>query len=277
MAVKTADPAALELDAVFKAAMEGPAKPRTAEAPSEADKDAPHGRDEDGNALAPFGWTKPQRKHEVSRPRLTRGRPTKDDEARTGTIIRPPADTKPRPPADLDADYAPGLSELADALWFGLTGVGMLGPKIPVIGRFIPEHKIAAEAYVFRAHKDKLCGALSLSAKHNASAARFCEKATQGEVTWVAMAAFMVMPFAVHTAAILRGGDALSVLGEHEVQAEDGTVASVPNTLEFLAEQNQAAVDSFVANMEAMAKAQQAEANAGLNGHNAGGNDDQPG
>jgi hypothetical protein len=273
-AVKTADPSALELDEVFKAAMEGPAKPRVADAPAEIDRDAPHGRDDEGAPLAPYGWTKPVKKGDSSRPRLTRGRPSKDDEARTGTIIPPSQPDKGKPAADLDADYSEGLGELADALWFGLTGLGMFGSKIPIVGRFLPEEKLAAEAYVFRANKDKLCGALSLSAKHNASAARFCARATQGEVTWVATAAFMVMPFAGQTAAVLRGAQ----LGEREVEADDGTITRAPIDTAFLAQQNSVAVDQFVADMQAAAQAQQAEVSATLNGNRTGGNHhgDQP-
>jgi hypothetical protein len=274
-AVKTADPNALELDEVFKAAMEGPAKPRVADPPGEIDRDAPHGRGDDGAPLAPYGWTKPAKKGEPSRPRLTRGRPSKDDEARTGTVIPPKSGGQNKKvEADLEADYSEGLGELADAIWFGLTGLGMFGSKIPIVGRFLPEQKLAAEAYVFRANKDKLCGALSLSARHNASAARFCAKATQGEVTWVATAAFMVMPFAGQTAAVLRGAQ----LGEREVQADDGTITRAPIDTAFLAEQNGVAIDQFVAHMQEQAQAQQAEASASLNGNQPGGsNGDQPG
>lgn len=280
--LQAADPNALELDEAFKAAMNGPARPRVAEPPGEIDRDAPHGRDDDGNPLAPFGWTKPVKKGDPPRPKLTRGRPSKDpdDQARTGTVIPPtqPKGGQGKPAADLETDYSEGLSELADALWFGLTGIGMVGSKIPVIGRFIPEEKIAAEAYVFHAHKDRLCGALSLSAKHNASAARFCAKATQGEITWAAMAGFMVMPFLVHTTAVIRGGEALAAFGEREIETEDGSRIRQPITTAILAEQNSAAMDQFVAQMEAAARAQQAEANASLNGNATGGssNGNQP-
>lgn len=68
MAVKAADPDAINLDEAFREAMSAPAKPREVAAPPELDREAPHGRDDDGKPLAPFGWTKASNQDGPSRP-----------------------------------------------------------------------------------------------------------------------------------------------------------------------------------------------------------------
>lgn len=212
MAIMQADPEALELEAAFAAAMDGPAKPREAATPPELDREAPHGRDGDGKPLAPYGWTKPQRKGEEPRPKLAPGRPGKDQAARLtepGTDVRPPEPGKPDPEP---VDYSDALSEFHDAVWIGLTGLGKVGSKIPVVGKFLPEDKLTAEAYVFHASKDRLCGAVALAAEHNASAARFCQKLASGGPTWVLAAGAMIMPVFVQTAAVLAGDRKLKEL-----------------------------------------------------------------
>jgi hypothetical protein len=92
MPVKEADPRAQELDEAFAAAMSGPARPREAPPPPEVDRDAPHGRDEDGTPKAPYGLTRD------GRPKLTAaGRKAKNDQPRPRPRIRRrPAISLPR-------------------------------------------------------------------------------------------------------------------------------------------------------------------------------------
>lgn len=211
MAVKDADPAAIELDEAFRAAMEAPAKPRTAEAPPEIDSDAPHGRDDKGEPLAPYGVRKD------GKPKMAPGRRSVDAQPRVAVAVREPerpaaASGKPRGP-ETKPDYSEALSELSDAIWLGLTGLGMVGPQIPVVGKFLPGDKISAEAAIFKSNKDQLCAAVQLASEHSPSAARFCQKIAGGGPTWAAMCGFMVLPFLVTTSAVLRGDDALASMG----------------------------------------------------------------
>lgn len=233
MAVKAADPDAIELDNAFRAAMDAPARPHSADTPPEIDPDAPHGRDDDGNPNAPYGYTKD------GRVKRAPGRPSKDSQARTGVALPEPGSTsgatrKPQT-TQAPADYSAALSELSDAIWLGLSGLGMVGPQIPVVGKFLPADKITAEAAIFRFQKDALCGAVQVASEHNASAARFCQKIAGGGPTWIAMVGFAVMPFFAQTAAVLRGDDALVNLG-------------MPK-LDELAEKNRADLGEFMQHM----------------------------
>lgn len=208
MAVKDADPRAAELDAAFKAAMEGPAKPREAPPPPEIDPEAPHGRDEHGVPLEPFGRNK-----DNTIRKSPAGRRAKDDQARTGKVIPPGEQPKgggramPEP-----ADYTGVLSELHDALWFGFTGLSMIGPKIPVVGRWLDRDKLGAEAYVWRSNKAPMIKAAQIGAAHNPAIAIRCAKLADGEVTWVLMAGFCLMPFVTQTAAVFSGDEVLAEL-----------------------------------------------------------------
>src|SRR6266568_4553308 len=58
MTVAQADPRAQALDEAFAGAMGAAPKPKEPPAPPETDRDAPHGRGEDGEPLAPYGLTR---------------------------------------------------------------------------------------------------------------------------------------------------------------------------------------------------------------------------
>jgi hypothetical protein len=243
MPIKDADPDALSLDAAFKEAMEAPAKPREAPPPPEIDQDAPHGRDDDGNPLAPFGLTKDGKVR-----RSAAGRPAKDARPRTGPVPPPEPPGKPGPPAP-PADYSRALDELADAIWLALNGVAMAGPHVPVVGRFIPEEKLQAQAYVLSLNKPRLCKAMQVAAEHNAGAARTCAKLAQGDITWVITAGALVMPFFAQSAAVFKGDEALASFGEE---------ATVKN----LAASNKVLMDSYVAQMQVLAEQEEARIQA---------------
>jgi hypothetical protein len=205
MPVKDADPQAAELDGAFRAAMDGPAKPREAAPPPEIEPDAPHGRDDQGVPLAPHGHNK-----DGSVRKSAAGRRSKDDQARTGTVIPPGEQPKGGRAMPEPADYTGVLSELHDALWFGFTGLGMVGPRIPVVGRFLDGKKLAAEAYVWRSNKPALVKAAQIGAGHNPAIAVRCAKLADGEMTWVVMAGFCLMPFLAQSAAVFSGDEALA-------------------------------------------------------------------
>lgn len=248
MPVKEADPAAKSLDEAFAAAMAGPAKPREVPAPPEVDREAPHGRDESGQPLAPYGWTKGG-KDGPPRPKLsTAGRkPTKDDQART-VAVQPDAQAAPKPGKALEPrDFSAGLMDAGESLWFGASIAAKVGPQIPILGRFIPGRKLAATAAVFDAERPRLAAALNLAAQHDARARKLASKLADGDAGWALSVMFMVAPFTGAVAAIWQGDKALA---ERELPS-----------LAELAKRNEAAMDRMLAKITAqMELAQQAAA-----------------
>jgi len=207
--VKAADPDAAELDAAFAAAMNGPAKPREAAPPPEVNHDAPHGFEDDGvTPRAPFGHNK-----DGSVRKSAAGRKAKDDAPRTGTVAQPdgkkPKGTPDPPPLQ---DFSEPLGELADAVWMGLSGLSMIGPRLPLIGKKLDKDKIAAEGFIWRSNRAHLIKAAQITADHNAAARTRLAKLAAGNSTWVLMAGFTLMPFVAQTAAVFSGDDALKAM-----------------------------------------------------------------
>lgn len=246
MPVKEADPAAAGLDAAFAEAMGAPARPKEPAGPPEIDRDAPHGRDEAGAPLAPYGLTKDGKPK-----RTAAGRRPRDDQPRTGPVVPPPP---PAPEPAGQRDFSGPLGEFADAAWFGLTGLGTIGAKIPLIGRYVPQEKIAAEATVFRSQKDRLIISVNIAAQHNAKARRFAEHCADGTVSWVVMCGFMAMPFLAMSAAVWQGDKALA---ERELPS-----------LAELAKRNETEMDAFISDLAGQLEATAAEPApaAGVNG-----------
>jgi hypothetical protein len=260
MPVKDADPQAQELTDAFAAAMNGPAKPREAATPPELDPDAPHGRNEAGEPNAPYGWTKAG-KDGPSRPRKSpAGRRSKEDEPRTASTPQAGAqDTgkdKGKPAPDVPAqDFSEPLGELCDAIWMGLSGLSMIGPRIPVVGKFLGDgSKIAAEGYIWRSNRPQLVKTAQICADHNMAARARLAKLATGNATWVLMAGFTMMPFVAQTAAVLEGDKALAQMNPD---------ASVARLAELNREAWDTAMDDLRAQAAAMAAQAQAEAMAG--------------
>lgn len=196
MPVKEADPAARSLTEAFNEAMGAPPRPKEPPAPKPLDPDAPHGRGDDGEPLAPFGLNK-----DGSVRKSAAGRPSKDDQARTAPPQ--PADAKAvakDQPVQLakPGQYAKQLSDTADGMWFAMSALGKAAPGIPFIGTKLVEHqvpaKIQAQAAVWYATKDRAVAAVSLAAEHSASAARFAAKLETGDFTWIITCLSLVAP-----------------------------------------------------------------------------------
>lgn len=249
--VKAADPDAQALDEAFAAAMDAPPRPKEPPAPPAIDPDAPFGREEDGTPKAPYGLTRDGKPK-----RSPAGRKPKDDQPRT--VPPPDAGTGGQKPPG--KDYTGPLSEFADSLWFAGSALGKGGSALPLVGRYIPERKVAAQAGVFRAYKANLVGAVNIAAQHNARAARFAARIETGDITWVAMSAFMTMPFLTMSAAIWKGDQALaeagitggiSALAEANDQQLDAYLAEISQQMEALAEQAAAEAAAEMASAEA--------------------------
>lgn len=208
MAVPAADPQALELDQAFQAAMEGPAKPRSeAKAPPEVDHDAPHGRDEAGVPLAPFGLTK-----EGKPKRTAGGRPLKDSADRSRTVSAQPS-PPPVPPAGQKAkpdprNWTEELDGLGTAAWFGMSAIAKVGGNIPFLRKLLPEEKLASQAFILHETQPRLVAAVNLAAQHNAKAAEFCGKLEGGDGLWALTCMFMVMPVVSLSMTVWKGDEA---------------------------------------------------------------------
>lgn len=252
MAIPDSDPRAKDLDAAFQQAMEAPARPRVAAStPPELDPDAPLGRAEDGTPLEPYGRTKDGRirRSAGGRPKLAKDDPNRP-RTETGAEVRPgQPDNKPaeRPAA---RDWTPELDGFADAIWFGLSAVSQIGGQVPVLGKLIPDRKLAAQAFILAETKPQLIGALNLAAQHNARAAAFCQRLQGGDGLWALTAMFMVMPVVSMSAEVWKG---------HAIETPDGTV-----TIDDMGKLNGAKLDETLRNVQAAIAAQAAAAQAAV-------------
>ena len=245
MPVKDADPNAAALDAAFADAMGTPPRPREPAAPSDVDPDAPFGRDPAGAPLAPFGHTKDGRPR-----RSNAGRKSNDDRARVASSpsssspTSSPSSSSPGSPSSSSAaavrDYSAPLADFTQMIWFGLSALGKGGSAIPIVGRWIPERKVAAEAFVFRTYRPNLVRALNISAQHNERARRFAETIETGDMTWALTVGLLVMPFITTSAAIWKDSAKSPAMDE----------AGLPSVAE-LAERNDKQLDAYLAELSA--------------------------
>lgn len=271
--VKDADQSALDITELMGRAMSGPAQPRTVPSPSDIDPDAPHGRGDDGEPLAPYGWTKPQTKDDKPRPKLTAGGRKSKDDSRVATvtsITRPASSASSAKAADKQPDlgkpkleprdYTEGLAATSEALWVGLSVASVLPlDKTPIIGA-LPigkgrklgdvlkgiNDRIAAQAHIFNANRGALVAAVNVAAQNSQRARNLAEKLESGDATWCLMVGAMVMPFVNQSASLWT--DSL---------AADG----LPG-VEQLAKANQATLDGWIAKFNAQLAEQTAEATA---------------
>lgn len=236
MAIPDSDPRARELDEAFALAASGPARPRAeATTPAEVDQDAPFGRGDDGSPIAPYGLTKDGRPK-----RSAGGRPPKDspDHARTATPEQVVKTAGPRHARPEPHDWTGELNGLADAAWFGMSAISKVAPNVPVIGRLIPDKKLAAQAFVLSETKPQLIAAVNLAAQHNARASAFCQRLEGGDGLWALTAMFMVMPVLSVSMTIWKGDEA-------ELKASE-----LP-TLAEMAERNETRMDEMITRINA--------------------------
>ncbi|HLK00477.1 MAG TPA: hypothetical protein VKU39_11290 [Streptosporangiaceae bacterium] len=252
MPVSAAHPDAVKLDEAFAAAMDTPGRPREPGPPPEVDNDAPFGRGEGGEPLAPHGLTK-------------------DGKPRRSPAGRKPAEEKPRtaktaPAADTPAAgagpsatpaagrYAPGIADTLEVLWLGGTVVADVGPKVPLVGGLLKNQteKVHAQAAVLLTFKDQLAGAIDLAAQHNDSARKLAEKLSSGSVGWAMNCAFMILPFVSTSLKVWEK--------EPERPFDQETGEPVPTLVETLAGQNREALADYMAKIAAQAQAAAAQA-----------------
>lgn len=237
--VKEADPRAKALDAAFAEAMDAPAKPREAATPPVVDHDAPHGRGEDGEPLAPFGWTKD------GKPRKSAaGRKAKEDQPRT--VEAQPAVQAPGTALE-SQDFSAGLMDAGETIWFGGSILAKVGPQVPVLGRFVPGRKLSATMAVFDGERPRLAAALNLAAQHDSRARKLAAKLATGQAGWALTVMFMVAPFASAAAAVWQTTDKNDVLTDRGLPA-----------LDILEKRNENAMDRMLAKISAQMEAAQA-------------------
>lgn len=226
MTVPQADPRAVALDDAFATAMGAQPKPKEPPAPPEVDRDAPHGRDDAGEPLAPYGTTRD------GRPKLSpAGRKPKDPDdkarlAKDGGQAPAAAPHKPESVQLEPHDFSGPLMDAGETIWFGGSIIAKVGPRIPVVGRLVPARKLAATMAVFDGERPRLAAALNLAAQHDARARRLAERLAAGDVNWAMTCMFMVAPFATTVAAVWQTTDKNDVLTERQLPSLDDLAAT---------------------------------------------------
>lgn len=249
MAPDTPDPRAVALDTAFAEAMGAAPKPKEPPPPPEVDPEAPHGRDDDGVPLEPFGRT---RDGKIRLSAAGRKPKNPDDKARLAKDV-PGAKDQPGPvQLQLEPrDFSAPLMDAGETIWFGGSIAAKLGPQIPLVGKFIPGRKLAATMAVFDGERPRLAAALNLAAQHDARARRLAERLAAGDAGWALTCMFMVAPFTSTVAAIWQTSDKHDVLAERQLPG-----------LDELAAANEAALDRMFAKITEQMTAAQAQAQA---------------
>lgn len=197
-AVKRADADAVELDAAFAEAMTAPAAPKEpASAPKEIDREAPHGRAEDGTPLAPHGLKAD------GTPKLTAA-------GRKSSHVAEKAPDKAPAVRQVAGrqDYTAGLRDTADAAWMGLSFLGQVPlEKLPIVGKRLTGAgtRLQAQALILAGQRDALAGALNMAAQHNETARKWAEKTGSGDATWALVCGTMMLPFLTSSIALWQG------------------------------------------------------------------------
>lgn len=171
-----------EVDDAFRAALEHDAQVTPAEMPApprkavSTDPDAPHGRDEDGKPLAPFGINKQTGKPNVRKAGPGRGK--KADAPRETEVGKPaPGKGKAAGP-----DYSADLAGLATSVWIGASACQ--GGKLPLIGLKVPD--LRPYAAVWHDQTPQLVAAWNQAAQQNSTVRGWVDKlAGQGSWQWV--------------------------------------------------------------------------------------------
>lgn len=169
---------ALRADARAAETGQAPAPPRIS---ASSDPDAPHGRDDAGKPLAPFGFVKG-----TERPRIKPagpGRGGKDDAPRTTTApaVQAGRSGKVIPPGSLP-DFREDLAGLGTSVWIA---AAMLPPTRPY-------------AYLFHQSLPGMVDAWNAAAQQNAAVRAQVEKwAGEGSYGWVLRVSIVTVPFVV--------------------------------------------------------------------------------
>lgn len=167
------------------AAASPPEHPGPPRQDSAADPDAPHGRDDAGTPLAPFGINK-----RTKRPNLKPGGPGRghksDDKPRvTGagtTAAAAPAKGAGGQPAAAGRDYSEDLAGFGMGIWMGASAVK--GGRLPLIK--IPVPDLRPYAYVWHDQLPRGVAAWNTAAQQNAAVRRWVDKlAGEGSWAWV--------------------------------------------------------------------------------------------
>lgn len=179
-----AAPPADDVDAAFRAALEQEAHTAPPEIPSpprqtpSADPEAPHGRDEHGEPLAPYGYNK-----KTGLPNRVPGGPGRGRRDRPRTAPAPKAAAAAKPQAGegkaAAAAYARDLEGLAATVWIGASAIQ--GGRLPLLGIKLPD--LQPFAYVWHQESPKMAAAWGQAAASNATVRGWVDKLA-GDDSW---------------------------------------------------------------------------------------------
>lgn len=200
---------ALEADA-------GAAGPPAPPPPPARDPDAPFGRDDAGNAIAPHGF-KADGAPRLKPPGPGRGGKAAAAADKPRVTAAPPARAaSPAAPAVSGRDYREQLDELGEGAWAVMSGVPIPWRRLRI--------RVQAQAAILRANKPTLVRSCNTIAQHNAAFAARIDALTTGNAAWMLPALFGLAPFVGQSLAMWRSpaaGDIEALAAANEAAFQD--------------------------------------------------------
>jgi hypothetical protein len=204
----------------FRAALEkdaGMASPPAPPPPPRRDPDAPHGRDDQGQPLAPYG------SKADGTPRIKpagpgrAGKAAQGEQGGPGGAVDKPRVTVAAPPpgaaqAAAGRDFGPQLDDLVEGSWALLSSL-----PIPWAGVRI---RIHAQAAILHMNKPGLVRGGNVIAQHSPPFASKVDALTTGGAAWMLPALFALAPFVGQSLAMWRSpaaGDIERLAGSNEL------------------------------------------------------------
>lgn len=180
--------AALERDAHVDAAANAPP------APPRRDPDAPHGRNDDGSPIAPYGVKAD------GVPRLKPAGPGRGGKATGAAVDKPRVTVAPQPDGARAAasgrDYTEQLDDLAQGVWAVMSGVPVPWKKARI--------RVQAQAAIWHGNTPILVRSANTIARHSPPVAQKIDALTTGNAAWMLPALFGLAPFVGQSLAMWR-------------------------------------------------------------------------
>lgn len=163
--------------------------------PPRRDPEAPHGRDEAGAPLAPYGL-----KADGTGPRLKPAGPGRGGKAAQGAVDKPRVTVAPQGEAARAAastrDYTEQLDDLAQGVWAVMSGVPVPWTNLRI--------RFQAQAAIWHGNTPTLVRSGNTIARHCPPVAAKVDALTTGNAAWMLPALFGLAPFVGQSLAMWR-------------------------------------------------------------------------